>query len=121
MEKETVARSGFSRSVASGRKKPLFAGYSHADFKLTNLWNYRTEKLWNIDPPYMLASLAGDNQKETETEHVFPHFHASRTWRTVWKDLKIMEANEKRAKGEWVLLYWSIEAFKILWYQSKRK
>ena len=25
------------------------------------------------------------------------------------------------SKGEWILLYWSIEPFKILWYQSKRK
>ena len=27
----------------------------------------------------------------------------------------------ERAKGEWILLYWSIEPFKILWYESKRK
>ena len=36
--------------------------------------------------------------KETATEHVFPHFHASRTRRTVWKDLEIMEANENKLK-----------------------
>ena len=36
--------------------------------------------------------------KETETEHMFPHFHASRTRRTVWKDLEIMEANENKPK-----------------------
>ena len=59
----------------------------------------------------MLASLAGDNQKETETEHVFPHFHASRTWRTVWKDPKIMEANENEPK---VIGFYCIDQLKLL-------
>ena len=30
-------------------------------------------------------------------------------------------SQREQAKGEWILLYWSIEPFKILWYQSKRK
>ena len=29
---------------------------------------------------------------------MFPHLHASRTPRTVWKDLEIMEANENKLK-----------------------
>ena len=29
---------------------------------------------------------------------MFPHFHASHTRRTVWKDLEIMEANENKLK-----------------------
>ena len=36
--------------------------------------------------------------KETETENRFPLFHASRTRRTVWKSLEIMEANENKPK-----------------------
>ena len=30
--------------------------------------------------------------------NMFPHFHASRTRRTVWKDLEIMDANENKPK-----------------------
>ena len=36
--------------------------------------------------------------KETETEQMFPLFHASRSDGTVWKDLEIMKANEKKPK-----------------------
>ena len=36
--------------------------------------------------------------KETETEYMFPHFHASRTRHAVWKDLETMEANENKVK-----------------------
>ena len=36
-----------------------------------------------------VGNLTADSD-ETETEHMFPHFHASRTRRTVWKDLEIM-------------------------------
>ena len=30
-------------------------------------------------------------------------------------------SQQEQAKGEWTLLYWSIEPFKTLWYQSKWK
>ena len=36
--------------------------------------------------------------KKTETEHMFPRFHASRMCRTVWKNLEIMEANGNKRK-----------------------
>ena len=36
--------------------------------------------------------------KKTETEHMFPRFHASRMRRTVWKDLEIMEAHGNKQK-----------------------
>ena len=44
-----------------------------------------------------VGNLTADSD-ETETEHMFPHFHASRTRRTVWKDLEIMEAIENKRK-----------------------
>ena len=51
--------------------------------------------------------------KETETEHMFPHFHASRTRRTVWKDLEIMEANENKQK---VSGFYCIDQLNLLKY-----
>ena len=51
--------------------------------------------------------------KETETEHMFPHFHASRTRRTVWKDLEIMEANENKPK---VSGFYCIDQLNLLRY-----
>ena len=37
-------------------------------------------------------------RKRVRPNNMFPHFHASRTRRTVWKDLEIMEANENKLK-----------------------
>ena len=51
--------------------------------------------------------------KETETEHMFPHFHASRTRRTVWKYLEIMEANENKPK---VSRFYCIDPLNLLRY-----
>ena len=51
--------------------------------------------------------------KETETEYMFPHFHASRTRRTVWKDLEIMEANENKPK---VSGFYCIDQLNLLRY-----
>ena len=51
--------------------------------------------------------------KETETEHMFPHFHASRTRRTVWKYLEIMEANENKPK---VSRFYCIDQLNLLRY-----
>ena len=44
---------------------------------------------------------------------MFPHFHASRTRRTVWKDLEIMEANENKPK---VSGFYCIDQLNLLRY-----
>ena len=44
---------------------------------------------------------------------MFPHFHASRTRRTVWKDLEIMEANENKPK---VSGFYCIDQLNLLKY-----
>ena len=44
---------------------------------------------------------------------MFPHFHASRTRRTVWKDLEIMEANENKQK---VSGFYCIDQLNLLKY-----
>ena len=44
---------------------------------------------------------------------MFPQFHASRTRRTVWKDLEIMEANENKPK---VSGFYCIDQLNLLRY-----
>ena len=44
---------------------------------------------------------------------MFPHFHASRTRRTVWKDLEIMEGNENKPK---VSGFYCIDQLNLLRY-----
>ena len=71
----------------------------------------------NLSSPDMALTWGRISQptwtKETETEHMFPHFHASRTRRTVWKDLEIMEANENKPK---VSGFYCIDQLNLLRY-----
>ena len=51
--------------------------------------------------------------KYFETEHMFRQFHASRTRRTVWKYLEIMEANENKPE---VSGFYCIDQLNLLRY-----
>ena len=55
--------------------------------------------------------------KETETEQMFPHLHASGTRPTVWKDLEIMEANENKPK---VGGFYGIDQLNLLRYSGMK-
>ena len=49
---------------------------------------------------------------------MFPHFRASRMRRTVWKDLEIVEANEKKPKlGEFRCFVFQFRLFKRVFNQ----
>ena len=52
-------------------------------------------------------------RKRVRPNNMFPHFHASRTRRTVWKDLEIMEANENKPK---VSGFYCIDQLNLLRY-----
>ena len=75
-------------------------------------WPYLNLSLPDMGPTWGWIWLP-TRTKETETEHMFPHFHASRTRRKVWKDLEIMEANENKPK---VSGFYCIDQLNLLRY-----